>query len=650
MYAVRDSNGREAATVRTYTATLGGGLVTIRAPRPGEHSQELFDTLYPAGLYGLDVETTSLTARAQFDPDFRVRLVQVGTTEHAYVLRMDDPVQRECAVSFLSRPDVLFTSHTGMDVVSVWTALGVDITARNVDTHMLAVMADTSPAGDRGLKGLCATHGMPELAAGADTLDRHFDGLWAASGASRKGTEAERRAYGWNRVSLDEPTYLTYAGLDAVGCRRLAEILVPLTGAGAGLLISETWLSMMANRILIRGLRVDTAAVDALYEEAAAQVEAALVDGASATGGVKINGAKFVPWLAEHGVDWSTWTGALTSTGNPSIAKDNLALLDSYPLDDAGRAAVDAKKRHAGKLDIYNKTKAIKGMLVGDRIHSVLHPMGAVSTARMSSSGWNTQNASKRDPRMRGLFIPSAPVYVPELGRGIPYVLATADFAQVELRVVAALAREQKMIDVIKAGGDLHQLTVDELAEVGVTITRDTAKTTNFLIVYGGGGRALAEQTGMPLDAAYSIVRAWRERYPAVQALSDKLSGLSEIRTVSNRRLSAPVDKRGEPRPYANINYLVQSSARELLVHAWRIIEARYPGVVWFPVHDELVMEIREDLVPEVLAYVESAMRFEFYGVPINADAIVLRDEDGVSRWMTGHRAEDIAFEKGWTR
>jgi DNA polymerase-1 len=243
---------------------------------------------------------------------------------------------------------------------------------------------------------------------------------------------------------------------------------------------------------------------------------------------------------------------------------------------------------------------------------------------------------------MRGLFLP-------EPG----YTFVTIDFAQIELRVVAALAREEKMIETIVSGGDLHQLTVDLLAERGVIITRDQAKVVNFLIVYGGGAQALWQQTGIPLDEATHIINTWRDQYTSISALAKYLGMEREaIRTVSNRRLPVTRVKgsganAGDIRSYANINYAVQSAAREVLVDAWMRLEDGHsrPGIVWLPVHDELVLQVPDGEVDAVIADAEHSMRMEFRGVPIEADAVVLRDENGISRWMTGKRAEQIAKE-----
>ncbi|MEU1240067.1 DNA polymerase A family protein [Micromonospora parva] len=627
--------------MRTFTPTLGGEQVEIAAPEPGRFDATAFRAAFPpSALYGLDVEGFYMDDLGQFSPDFGLRLIQFGTAAYAWVLTLDDPVQRAAAIELLSDLEVSFCSHTSMDVLSVATQLGVDITARNVDTRMLAAMAaPDDKRGGKDLKTLVTAHIGAELEAAEKVLADRFTALWLASEPSRKKpARSVIDAYGWANIPLDDPDYLTYAGLDAVACRRLANVLVPLTEAPPALLEVETWLAGEANRIQLRGMRVDQAALDALSDEARRETSEAEAIVVEISGGIPARSPKIQDWLGEHGVDWDTWEdrgGALTDTGKPSLAKNNVKLLLDYPLDEQGRAVAEQLIRFKSHQDALNKTSGLLTLVAPDgRLHPSLNTLGAV-TGRMSSSGPNFQNFSKKDPRMRGLFLP-------EPG----HVLLTADFDQVELRVVAALARETKMIDVILAGGDLHQLTVDELAESGIEITRDTAKMTNFLIVYGGGGRALHEQADIPLEDAQNIVATFRERYPAINDLSRAMGQFRDsIRTISHRRIPVTTNKQGDLRTYANINYLVQSSARDLLVDAWHRFAHEFGRgpMVWFPVHDELVLQVPEALVDQVTDEVQRCMRFDFMGVPISASAVALIDEDGTSRWMTSKRAEAIA-------
>jgi DNA polymerase-1 len=247
----------------------------------------------------------------------------------------------------------------------------------------------------------------------------------------------------------------------------------------------------------------------------------------------------------------------------------------------------------------------------------------------MSSTAPNTQNISKTNPRMRGLFLPDP-----------GHTLLTADFDQVELRVAAAFAGEQSMIDTILAGQDLHQLTADK-----VGITRQQAKTLNFAVLYGAGARRIAATTGMTEDEAWSTLEGFWQAYPAISALASAVRREREyVITVSGRRVPVRWFK-GAPAVHKNLNYLVQGSARECLVDAWWRFDHEFGmgDLVWLPIHDEIVTQVPDDRVAEVAKAIESCMSFDLCGVPITATAVALIDEDGVSRWMTADRAEKVA-------
>jgi DNA polymerase-1 len=615
---------------------LGGQPVTIHS------GLDLADMVPAPGIYGLDVESTYLTDREQFDPEFRVRLVQIATKDEAWVFDVSDRIQREIIERLLRTEDLCWSSHSPMDVHSVWTYLGIDISERNVDTLMLATQADPDKSEDRDLKSLATAYGMPELEEGEKTLHARFMEMWVAQGGKRNAKRADIQAYGWANIPADDPAYVLYAGLDAIACRRLAELLIPATQNPPEVIRADAWLGTRCNRMRMRGWRVDTDALDAFHDESVGVCEAAKARTMELTGGVNPAGNKIHAWFSEHGVDWREWTGARTDTGAPSLAKENIKLLYDFPLDDTARAAVDEMVTFKSFQDQMNKAKGLRKILVLHddgihRAHPTINPVGASTTARMSSSGWNMQNASKANPRMRGLFT----FEDGHSGLGI-------DFDQIELRTVAALAREESMIETILAGGDLHQLTADLVTAQGSPISRQIAKMVNFLIVYGGGPKALHEQSGIPLDTARQVINSFREAYPAISAYSMWMGMNKEaIRTISNRRLPVTRNKKtGDLRTYANVNYVVQSSARELLVRAWQTIEAQYPGVVWLPIHDELVLQVPDGMEREVAEAAEAAMRFDFRGVPISATSVELRDEAGISRWMTCDRAEAIAKER----
>ena len=92
-----------------FALTLGAEPCTVVALEPGVFDAAAFRAVFPAGgLYGLDVETTYMDDRAQFCPDFRVRLVQFATADTAWVLTVDDEAQQSAAVELLADPNLTF--------------------------------------------------------------------------------------------------------------------------------------------------------------------------------------------------------------------------------------------------------------------------------------------------------------------------------------------------------------------------------------------------------------------------------------------------------------------------------------------------------------------------------------------------------------
>lgn len=625
--------------MQVYANPLGLECV-VNAPRPGEFDPTVFHADFPSGqLYGLDVEGTYMDKRLRhFHPGFRVRTVQFATTGYAWVLDLDDPTQRAAAAGLLADPTVRFASHSSMDVLSVWRTFGLDISERNVDTLVLGKMAAPDvELGGADLKSLAGRYGMPQLPAADKALEEHMKVLWAAH-ARRMRTDAktagqpttglptaawgpEGKAWAWGNIATDDPLYTQYAGLDAIVARRLVELLIPATGAPRPLIEAEMWLAGAAARLQMRGMLVDQVLLGELHANAKKHTTAADTAVRELTGLGSSQNVKLVEWLGGQGVDWSR--GTMTKTGNPSLAGDALPdLLTKQPgLTQQGRAAVTAMAEVQQHADMLTKLEGVFLALdSGGLIHPALNTLEAV-TARMSSSGPNMQNFSAQT---RGVFVARP-----------GHVLISCDFDQVELRVVAGLAEEPVMITAIKRGDDLHQLTAD-----GIGQPRKVGKMTNFLVVYGGGAGKLAAAAGIPLEQAQEVLTRFWSTYSRIKGYNDALKyERHELRTFSHRRIPVAIDSRdGSPKVYANLNYMIQSSARDLLVRAWWRFDREYGlgSWVWMAIHDEIVLEVPVDQVERAVAAIQDCMTMDFMGVPITATAEVLTDEDGVSRWRKG--------------
>jgi DNA polymerase I len=611
----------------------------IHAPRAGTFDPVAFAEDFPPGdLYGLDTESTILDKHLrQFHPDFRARLIQFATKGYAWVLDLTDPTQYAAAHALLADPTVRFASHSATDVVTVWAAFGVDIADRNVDTLVLGKMAAPNvKLGGADLKTLAGRYGMGALQAADKALEEHMKELWKAHAThNRQQAKANGqkttgmptaawgpagKAWAWAHIPADDPLYTQYAGLDAIVARRLVDILIPATGAPEGLVRMETWLAGQAAKLQIRGMAVDRDLAATWRASAVAATEDADARVREVTGGLGASqNVALTKWITER-MPWGDLP--ITDKGAPSLAGNALDQILARP--DCPADVASAVSSMKVVQDHSNMATKMEGVLNGLDPHGIIHTslntLEAV-TARMSSSGPNMQNFAADT---RGVFVARP-----------RHVLMTCDFDQVELRVAAGLAGEDVMIQAILEGKDLHSTTAELIG-----VDRKIGKMTNFLIVFGGGANALSAQAGIPLDLAQTTVRGFWEAYPRIRAYNASLKEVrTEIRTYTQRRIPVAIDDRtGEPKTYANLNYMIQSSARDLIVSAWwKFAQVHGMGDwVWMPIHDELVLEVPEDRVAEAMEAVQDSMRMEFFGVPITATAEVLRDAEGVSRWAKG--------------
>ena len=486
-----------------------------------------------------------------FAPGFTVRLVQFGSERESWVLDMADPGQRDAAAAVLADPARRFVTHTPFDVLAVWSALGIPLGQRVADTHLLSKLLDPDERAGHGLKELSARHLDGGLTEAETALHARMRAL--APAGHRAGNGWLR--WGWNHLPADDEAYVVYAGLDAIYVRRLLPILLKACGPFAHLARLDTWLAAQATGITVRGLRLDTgyarrllADLEAEQQTADAQITAAL--------GCPARSPRFADWLDAIAAEAGITGFPRTPTGRLQITADNLAALvaDHARHGSATRRGRRTDRRAAGRLagiEPDRQPARVPGRCrPGGRVHPQVNTLRA-KTARMSITNPALQTLKKHDPRLRRCFTADP-----------GHVLISCDFSQVEIRVAAALADDPMLRQVILSGADIHDATARLMYGEGFTDEQRTiSKRATFGTIYGGGARALASQTGVSEDTARQVIQRWRRTYPRVIAYGKRLAELAEVVTASGRRI--PADP---ARPYANANYAVQSTARDLLL------------------------------------------------------------------------------------
>jgi len=252
----------------------------------------------------------------------------------------------------------------------------------------------------------------------------------------------------------------------------------------------------------------------------------------------------------------------------------------------------------------------------GDKIYTSFNQTGT-ETGRLSSSQPNLQNIPIRTElgrQIRGAFIP--------LVDG--HILLSADYSQIELRILAHLSGDESLIQAFRDGEDVHAATAAQIFDVAQSQVRAdmriVAKRVNFGIIYGISSFGLARDLGVSFNEAQDFIDRYFLRYPRVKAFMDQ--AIEECRrtgysmTLMNRRRDIPeiISRNNNIRQFAErqaINTPVQGTAADLIKMAMlRVDEAmrhqHLKSVMLITVHDEIVF----DLIPgEEAAMVELVRR-----------------------------------------
>ncbi|MBI0156765.1 DNA polymerase I [Gilliamella sp. M0364] len=317
-----------------------------------------------------------------------------------------------------------------------------------------------------------------------------------------------------------------------------------------------------------------------------------------------------------------------TPKGDPSTSEDVLSeLAEQYVLPRKilfYRSLAKLKNTYTDKLPLMVSP-------IDHRIHTNYNQIGTV-TGRLSSNDPNLQNIPVRNEegrRIRQAFI--AP-------NG--YKIISADYSQIELRIMAHLSQDQSLLSAFANDKDIHRVTASEVLtkpEADITAEeRRRAKAVNFGLIYGMSAFGLSKQINLPRKEAQSYIDRYFERYPGVQTYMEETRQLAMqqgyVETLSGRRLYLPkiisgngIEKRGAER--AAINAPMQGTAADIIKTAmikmseW--IKNQPTGNIRMvmQVHDELVFEVKEELVSEYSALIKSIMENCYQlSVPLKVD------------------------------
>jgi DNA polymerase-1 len=316
-----------------------------------------------------------------------------------------------------------------------------------------------------------------------------------------------------------------------------------------------------------------------------------------------------------------------TPGGAPSTDEETLEKLAlDYPLP---KAVLEYRSLSKLKSTYTDKLPRMVNPKTG-RVHTNYAQAVAV-TGRLSSTDPNLQNIPVRTAegrRIREAFI--APP---------GSVIVSADYSQIELRIMAHLSGDKGLLDAFAKGEDVHRATAGEVfgvprEEVSAE-QRRYAKVINFGLIYGMSAFGLAANLGIERAAAASYIERYFARYPGVKAYMDRTRNEAQergyVETVFGRRLWLPDIRSGnqgrrQGAERAAINAPMQGTAADLIklamisVQDW-LTQERLQTKLVMQVHDELVLEVPDAELVQVKANVPSLMtNIAKLDVPLVAD------------------------------
>lgn len=325
--------------------------------------------------------------------------------------------------------------------------------------------------------------------------------------------------------------------------------------------------------------------------------------------------------------------------GLPQVKKRSTAidilekLLGQHPI-----IAAIIKQRKYQKLFSTYADGLQKYITKDGRIHTIYH-QAKTQTGRLSSTDPNLQNISVRDEDAREI----RKAFIADENS----VLMAFDYSQVELRLLAHMAHEERLIEAFKADADIHALTAKDVFELDEVKPedRDRAKAVNFGIIYGISDFGLSEQLTIPVNQAKKYIDKYFQSYPGIKTYMDQTIEFCKengyVKTLFNRRREIPEINSSnymvrEFGKRAAMNAPIQGTAADLIKIAMvrinkRIKKENLSSVMLLQVHDELIFNVLENEIEKMKNLIQDEMDHSMkLDVPLVSDGSTAKDWYGL--------------------
>ncbi len=502
--------------------------------------------------------------------------------------------------------------------LQVWLAeQGLEVPAPAFDAELAVALLD--PSGSRTLESLASQQ--------LGTALRSWNELAGRGAKARAASE----------IPLEQVA--AWAGSQASVARRLTEPLareLAETGMDALYRSVELPLTRVLARMERAGVRIDEAALARLSADFSGQLTQ-LEDQIYALAGERflISSPKQLQQILFERLKLGAIKKTKTGYSTDEDVLEQLASQHDLPLQIlAHRRLSKLKNTYVDALPPLVNPRT-------GRIHPTFHQLGA-ATGRVSATHPNVQNIPIRSPdgvRIREAFVPAEGCR-----------LLSADYSQVELRILAHYSGDESLIDAFRRGEDVHRRTAAEVAGIAPDAVsgeqRARAKAVNFGIIYGSSAFGLANQLGIASVEAQATIDAYFARYQGVRRFLDETIAEARregfVRTLLGRRRYLP-DLASRNRALKNaaervaVNSVIQGSAADLIKKAMVEVDTDLEkgglrSRMILQVHDELVFEVPEREVAELRRRIPERMQAV---LPLRVPLVV--DVGVGSNWREAH-------------
>ena len=289
-------------------------------------------------------------------------------------------------------------------------------------------------------------------------------------------------------------------------------------------------------------------------------------------------------------------------------------------------------------------TDALQGHINSNtgRVHTSYIISGA-STGRLSSTDPNLQNIPIRSEAGRKI----REAFIAEEGN----VLLSLDYSQIELRILAHIAKIDTLKQAFHEGQDIHALTASQMFNVPLEnmdpMVRRQAKAINFGVIYGISGFGLARNLRIPRKEAQSFIDTYFERFPGIRAYMDETVSFAKengyVKTLFGRKVhTSEINAKGPQAGFAKraaINAPIQGTAADVIRRAMVRMPnaiAHLPAKMLLQVHDELIFEVNKDALNETTEVVRNIMEKASEPV-VKLDVPLVVDAGFGSNWADAH-------------